>query len=193
MWYKTGSINGLQDFRLVMRIYSNSPNHRQYPSALNQPTQSRWLTHKKAQETVLGKSSAVRHSHLRKSAFTFDHSISIGFISGLYGGRYRSSMPAAWYVLFVLAVQQLLSTPLRHAKRHAAGFPLAFRHMVDSILVHAEYFCDLLGVMCFFVALNQQFSSFIVQHFTHFSHLPVTYCTTFCCNCQGWLLFWKLL
>ena len=37
-----------------------------------------------AQETVLGKSSAVRHFHLRKSAFTFDHSISIGFISGLY-------------------------------------------------------------------------------------------------------------
>ena len=70
--------------------YSNSQNYRQYPSALNQPTQSRWLTH--------------------KSAFTFDHSISIGFISGLYGGRYRSSMPAAWYVLFVLAVQQLRST-----------------------------------------------------------------------------------
>ena len=33
----------------------------------------------------------------------------------------------------------------------------------------------------------------IVQHFAHFSHLPVTYCTTFCCNCQVWLLFWKLL
>ena len=25
----------------------------------------------------------------------------------------------------------------------------------------------------------------IVQHFAHFSHLPVTYCTTLCCNCQG--------
>ena len=24
----------------------------------------------------------------------------------------------------------------------------------------------------------------IVQHFAHFSHLPVTYCTTFCCSCQ---------
>ena len=93
-----------------MHYYSNPQNYRQYPSTLNQPTQSRWLTHKSAQETVLGKSSAVRHSHLRNSAFTFDHSISIGFISGLYGGRYRSSMPAAWYVLFVLAVQQLLST-----------------------------------------------------------------------------------
>ena len=78
--------------------YGNSQNYRQYPSTLNQPTQSRWLTHKSAQETVLGKSSAVRHSHLRNSAFTFDHSISIGFISGLYGGRYRSSMPAAWSV-----------------------------------------------------------------------------------------------
>jgi len=32
-----------------------------------------------------------------------------------------------------------------------------------------------------------------MQHFTHFSHLPATYCTTFCCSCQGWLLFWKLL
>ena len=37
----------------------------------------------------------------------------------------------------------------------------------------------------FFVALNQQLSGFIVQHFAHFSHLPVTYCTTFCCSCQG--------
>ena len=25
----------------------------------------------------------------------------------------------------------------------------------------------------------------IVQHFAHFSHLPVTYCITFCCSCQG--------
>ena len=40
--------------------------------------------------------------------------------------------------------------------------------MVDSIFVHAEYFCDLLGVMCFFVALNKQLSGFIVQHFAHF-------------------------
>ena len=98
-----------------VKNYSNFPNYRQYPSALNQPTQSRWLTHKSAQETVSGKSSAVRHFHLRKSAFTFDHSISIGFISGLYGGRYRSSMPAAWYVLFVLFVRRLLSTPHRAA------------------------------------------------------------------------------
>ena len=109
--------------------YSNSQNYRQYPSALNQPTQSRWLTHKSAQETVLGKSSAVRHFHLRKSAFTFDHSISIGFISGLYGGRYRSSMPAAWYVLFVLFVQQLLSAT------HCAAFCLFFSSPCD-ILYH---------------------------------------------------------
>ena len=64
-------------------------------------------------------------------------------------GDVRRLVNALTYVLFVLVVQQLLSTPLRRAKRHAAGFPLAFRHMVDSILVHAEYFCDLLGVMCF--------------------------------------------
>ena len=25
----------------------------------------------------------------------------------------------------------------------------------------------------------------IVQHFAHFSHPPATYCTTFCCGCQG--------
>ena len=88
-------------------FYSNPQNYKQYPSALNQPMQSRWLTH--------------------KSAFTFDHSFSIGFISGLYGGRYRSSMPAAWYVLFVLAVQQLLST------LHCATFYPFFSSPCDTL------------------------------------------------------------
>ena len=50
----------------------------------------------------MGKSSAVRHFHLRKSAFTFDHSISIGFISGLYGGRYRSHIGSCYKTRFEL-------------------------------------------------------------------------------------------
>ena len=67
--------NTCQSRSHALATYSNFQNYRQCPSVPNQPTQSRWLTH--------------------NSAFTFDHSISIGFISGLYGGRYRSSMPAA--------------------------------------------------------------------------------------------------
>ena len=77
----------------LLSAYSNSPNYRQYPSVLNQPTQSRWLTHKSAQETVLGKSSAVRHFHLRKSAFIFDQSISIGFIIRQFLFRIALSLP----------------------------------------------------------------------------------------------------
>lgn len=38
-------------------------------------------------------------------------------------------------MLFVPAVQQLLSAPLRCAKRHAAGFPLAFRHMYHQLKI----------------------------------------------------------
>ena len=40
-----------------------------------------------ASATIWGKSAAMLQPNFRKIAFIFDHSISIGFKSGLYGGR----------------------------------------------------------------------------------------------------------
>ena len=46
--------NTCQSRSHALATYSNFQNYRQCPSVPNQPTQSRWLTHKSAQETVLG-------------------------------------------------------------------------------------------------------------------------------------------
>ena len=77
-----------QQPRCIGSIYSNSQKSGQYPSAVNQENQSSGETRASARTTIWGKSAAMLQPNFRKVAFIFNHSISIEFKSGLYGGRY---------------------------------------------------------------------------------------------------------
>ena len=131
-------------------FYRNVQIHRQYPSMPNQPVQSCRLTPENAGDTIFGKSPETRHSHWRKSTFTFDHRISIGFMPGRYHGRYRSSMPAA----------RSISAASLSGRRYICSHQISRRSP-------RRY--------AFFVALNQQLPRLIMRHFAHFSYIPTPY------------------
>ena len=57
--------------------------------ARNHPLQSFVLTASKAAFTASGSSDAIRIFLFLRMDFIFDHIFSIGFKSGLYGGKYR--------------------------------------------------------------------------------------------------------
>ena len=74
--------------------YSNPINYCTYSHERNQPMQSDWRIVENARLIASGSCAALRIFCFLRLALSFDRIFSIGFRSGLYGGRYRYRMPA---------------------------------------------------------------------------------------------------
>ena len=69
------------------QIYSNPKNYHLRPTAENHPMQSEGKTLENEVLIESGSKSEVLVFSIRKTDFIFDHIISIGLKSGLYGSR----------------------------------------------------------------------------------------------------------
>lgn len=67
--------------------YSNPKKYHLKPTAENHPMQSEGIILENAVLIESGSKSEVLVFNIRKTDFIFDHIISIGLKSGLYGGR----------------------------------------------------------------------------------------------------------
>lgn len=105
-------------------------------------------------EIADGNSDAIRIFSFLKNALSFDHIFSIGFRSGLYGGKYRQ-------VTFELS---------------SSCFTHLFFQAVNSTGIHRKTLCDFFCIVRFIPSFNKQFSCFIMQHNNHLLTLSQTCC-----------------